>query len=302
MTRFVGGAGADEYIGNPEEADVLSGRGGDDWLYGRGGNDQIAGGADNDVLFGDDGSDTISGGDGDDLIYTGSGVPGSWEAADGGAGNDRIFLAAGYIDDGILYDAGNVRAFGGPGADEIHGGMGENELHGGIGDDYLAAEGGYLEGGAGDDVLYGGGNTELVGGRGDDQLHAYLQPLAVSEPATAVLNGGAGADVFGVRAVNDDYQSVAYVADFSPDQGDRLAFDAFVMRGEAGDSTLYTPREVFTAFDTGADGFSPDGWLDFADTASGAVSQAEDGSISVSLFGDLLVVAGHTAVADWMLA
>jgi hypothetical protein len=254
MTRFVGSSIAEEIFGSPNR-DAIFGEDGDDRLDGNGGNDRIIGGAGNDALCGCEGTDTLRGGAGDDILETSWGVVGEWEVAHGGAGNDRLALTGGYIEDSIAYGVSNVRGYGGAGDDYIRGGMGENLLYGGQGNDYLLAYGGYLSGGAGNDELRGSGIVELTGGKGNDRLHAYLQgeaeilnPDGRMEPATAILTGGFGADSFNVRAVHDVHQSVAFVRDFRPEEGDRLAFDAFdaFELGEyAGGSVQYSHHEVF---------------------------------------------------------
>lgn len=310
MARYFGDDSSNQYTGTAYR-DMIYGNGGDDWLYGRGGNDLIVGGSGNDVLFGEEGTDRFRGGNGDDVIYTGPGVAGQWEVARGGAGNDRVFADGGYIDaDGSVHGVGNLRAFGGAGNDELRAGMADAWLSGGAGNDYLEASAGYLSGDAGNDVLYGQGNVTLRGGGGNDELHAFLAgtvtavtPFGLWQPATATMEGGAGADTFFTRAVWDAYSSTATIQDFRPDEGDRLDLSAYVQGDMAGGSQFYFNWQIFSALDTGADGLTADGKIDLQDTASGAATLSPEGWLTLHFFGDSVVLANGPAAVDlWMTA
>lgn len=154
MTVFNGTSGANVFLGDNLDDDLVNGFGGNDNLSGLGGDDTINGGSGRDIINGGDDDDILSGGSGADTIDGGFGD----NTVDGGSGSDRI--TGGADNDSLL---------GGSGADTINGGDGDDTLSGGAGNDILS-------GGAGDDTLSGGaGNDILTGGVGNNTF-AYNSP------------------------------------------------------------------------------------------------------------------------------
>lgn len=92
-----------------DDANVITGNGGDNVLFGTGRTDIVDAGGGADVVFGRGGHDVIDGGNGSDILL-------------GGAGNDVID--------------------GGAGRDMLFGGAGADRLNGGEGNDVLSGEGG----------------------------------------------------------------------------------------------------------------------------------------------------------------
>ncbi|MBL4916950.1 calcium-binding protein [Szabonella alba] len=107
--RVRGGAGDDTLLGGAG-GDVLAGGTGDDWLAGGGGNDLLHAGPGMDTLDGNDGDDTLFGFDPADegAARAGGGSAPGVNFLNGGAGNDRLWLAA------------NDHGHGGDGADHFH--------------------------------------------------------------------------------------------------------------------------------------------------------------------------------------
>ena len=119
-----GGAGADSIFGETS-SDKLYGEDGADTMVGGKGNDTIDGGADNDLLFGEQGNDKIYGDAGNDTLLGNKGNDSLWggdgadvfyfERGDGrdiifdyAAGEDKIFLASGSIDE-VTMSGGNAK-------------------------------------------------------------------------------------------------------------------------------------------------------------------------------------------------
>lgn len=98
----------------------------------------------------------------------------------------------------VLAGAGNDRASGGDGRDELEGGQGNDRLAGGGGRDVLVgnAGGDTLKGGADDDVLSGNsGDDFLIGGAGNDLLGGGSGDDHLSGgPGDDELIGGKGND------------------------------------------------------------------------------------------------------------
>lgn len=181
-----GGDGADTIVGG-QLGDLLSGDLGAD---------QITGGGGNDVIYFDAADTLVEGGTGrDTAIFIGSQdltfdlVPGSFEEAYGGDGNDVLSanyaevsvglyggagndsLSAGEADDTLFGDSGNDTLDAGDGNDYAVGGSGNDSLYGGSGDDFLSggSHNDYLHGGLNDDILNGDDGSDTVwGGYGDD--------------------------------------------------------------------------------------------------------------------------------------
>ncbi|MGL5830502.1 MAG: M91 family zinc metallopeptidase [Angustibacter sp.] len=131
-----GGDGHDRLLGG-RGADILVGRGEDDYIDGGSGFNQISGGLGDDTILGGVHQDIIYGGSGNDLIRDHGG---------------RNYLNAGQGDDVVV---------GGPDRDTIVGGRGVDRLSGGAGDDILysvavagSPEVDFVDGGAGNDLAY----------------------------------------------------------------------------------------------------------------------------------------------------
>ncbi len=137
---LIGGEEADTLTGAGGN-DTISGRGGNDRLAGGDGNDQISGGAGDDVAAGGGGSDTLSGGEGNDLLLGGAGR----DYIGGGAGNDILDAGAdgaevdgGDGDDVLVLGASDLAASGGDGNDLIIAGGGNSQASGGSGFDWIS--------------------------------------------------------------------------------------------------------------------------------------------------------------------
>jgi Ca2+-binding RTX toxin-like protein len=243
--RYAWDGTTDTYIGLPRvdgedvpvSETITPGSHGDDnardWLYGGAGNDFAVGEGGDDVLFGEEGDDRL----------WGDGVPGSWPAFGGVAGNDALF--------------------GGDGDDYLHGGGGMDWLDGGAGTDtaswydspagvvvflnhglgfggdaegdrlvsvekaegsrfadWLVGDAGAneLRGLDGDDWLFGlDGNDILRGDRdGGDAWHGWPQSndQLLGGRGSDLLYGGMGNDVFWFRAEDFETGVFDYVMDF----------------------------------------------------------------------------------------
>lgn len=139
----------------------------------------------------------VLGGDGNDTIH----APAEGALIDGGKGDDQI-----------TYFGGQSDVRGGEGNDTITAhspGYDAATLSGGDGDDVLNAENfdsGTIDGGAGDDTIFvrnqtwiGTGYTlNVTGGEGDDTITFDASQDMVQPIKSAVVQGGAGADVFGL--------------------------------------------------------------------------------------------------------
>jgi Ca2+-binding RTX toxin-like protein len=192
-----GGAGDDRLDGtdqlgsDPEAADTIDGRGGDD-IIAAGGAATVDGGPGNDIVTARDGAvlATLRGGDGDDRLRNAA-------VAEGGGGNDEIthaLTADGGDGNDIIYGAQN--GSGGAGDDFVSSSAitGPATLDGGLGDDSISSggAGSVAHGGPGNDRLYEGsspgGNLTAVlyGDEGDDRLEGLF--------SGATLDGGVGND------------------------------------------------------------------------------------------------------------
>ena len=159
-----------QYASN--EAEFISGLGGNDNIFGNGGDDIISAGDGNDLVRGGAGQDVVSGDGGTDYIYTR--IDG--DILDGGEGLDWLRLEG---DTGaIQFDALNgtlnsdngqetsitsiERLYATSGDDTVIGDDANNLFYGRNGNDRV-------EGGNGDDIIIGGaGVDQLFGGAGDD--------------------------------------------------------------------------------------------------------------------------------------
>jgi Ca2+-binding RTX toxin-like protein len=160
-TAVLSGSGDDVLSGGPSSERFVAGEG----------NDRLSGGDGNDDLNGEGGENLLIGDGGDDRLAVellsapqGGGTVVAPNRAEGGPGDDHMYMAAGPDialggegDDVVRMGGGDDVAAGGPGADQIYGDEG---------DDLLAGEDDA-------DALVGDeGSDRLLGGRGDDRLVA----------------------------------------------------------------------------------------------------------------------------------
>ena len=174
MATLSGGGGNDSITGDPNfpnEADSLSGLGGNDTLVGLGGNDTLLGGDGDDSLIGGTGADVLNGGAGTDTA--------SYVTAGGS-------VVVNLVTGGTVGDASGdsyvsiENVIGSNSNDTLTGNTGNNVLSGGGGNDSLV-------GGDGNDTLIGGvGADRLIGGAGIDTASYETAGAAV----TASLGGG----------------------------------------------------------------------------------------------------------------
>lgn len=246
----------DDTLTGMDGDDTLHGLGSDDSLFGGAGNDILYGGAGDDILNAGSGANILRGGDGLDHIaltaasqfgsglvarnvssatQTGTGVSLSVEGLnrfldviDGGEGTADALWLTDTADAFFLHDAisefhaevaltedsddrpsiarlAGVEAILGYGGDDII------DL---TSQDY-SLSGSHLQiaAGQGNDVVWGSDADEYISGQnGDDTLF--------SGAGEDTLSGGNGADLFEFTVTSTE----AYIRDFDPDEGDRLAF------------------------------------------------------------------------------
>jgi Ca2+-binding RTX toxin-like protein len=208
----VGGSNRPEAIIGNEQANTLSGLGGDDFISGRGGDDTVRGGAGddeyvfvafpggslgtdrfieqsgtNDRVLIDSLSDILpqTGRNGDDLVVVLT--TGTFRIVDHFNG---LQIESLITQDGQSMVLANG-LIGGNGSGIIAGGKGAQTLDGRGGDDFLYGNDGndHLLGGTGNDRLYGGAGRDVLEGQdGDDMLDGG--------PGGDRLIGGAGRDIF----------------------------------------------------------------------------------------------------------
>ncbi len=199
----LGGAGDDQMYGDlwtplqpvlaqtvaagSEQADLLSGGGGDD---------SAVGGAGADALFGGDGRDLLVGGAGDDNMFGDRNSRGTdyfyWsigrESILDGAGNVvGTNLVSSWIDPQLGAGQDADLMFGGAGADAMTGDGGDDYLDGGLGADMIV-------GGAGADVIFGAEDDDRLHGDGDSLNTASFIYVAPSAHGNDRIDGGDGND------------------------------------------------------------------------------------------------------------
>lgn len=173
-------------------------------LTGGGGNDTLRGGGGHDLLDGNTGDDSVAGGDGEDTLT-------------GNYGNDTLRGEAG--NDQLIDDLGDNLLDGGDGADllKASSATGAHTLLGGTGQDTLSGAGRslLLDGGEDADELTAGnlngeGTATLIGGGGNDHLFVrnhdtvWLRGddgddlLQIYLARNATVEGGAGRDTLDV--------------------------------------------------------------------------------------------------------
>jgi len=193
-----------------QDANSLTGTGGDDLLLGGLGNDTLRGLGGDDALDGGGGVNTLEGGAGNDTYRAGS-TDTIIETAE--AGHDTVlarqdFSLLGNVEDLILVEVDALIGTGNALANLIVGNQGANRLTGGGGNDTLRGEAGAdtLLGEAGDDVLIGGlGNDSLVGGEGQDTA-VYALPWSA-----LTLRAGAGGAVLVTGEGEDTLSGIEFL-------------------------------------------------------------------------------------------
>jgi Ca2+-binding RTX toxin-like protein len=195
---------------NPtDEADTISGFGGDDLVHGLDGADLISGGGGNDTLHGDAGYDKLNGGAGADEMYGGAGndsyivdQSGDTVIEDSDAGVDSVTSSASFtlgdnVEDLVLKGSEDLDGNGNGLANKITGNTGDNTLEGGGGNDTL-------KGLDGDDVLIGGVGTDIMfGGAGIDTFVFELLTDSVNGTARDVIKDfAAGTDKIDLLSID----------------------------------------------------------------------------------------------------
>lgn len=201
----ISGAGGNDNVMAGGGDDTVDGARGDDVLHGNGGEDLLIGGSGFDALFGDQGDDELLGGAGDDTLIGNTGS----DQIHGGAGDDS--LSAGEGDDALWGGRGDDTLIASSGDDTLDGGAGSDVLFAGTGNDVLngqetgEAQRDFLNGGDGDDTIYAGAGDEVSGGRGADTTvlesdlpeHAQIRDFESGQDTLVVLyeEGGVAPEI-----------------------------------------------------------------------------------------------------------
>ncbi|MCP4707467.1 MAG: calcium-binding protein, partial [Planctomycetes bacterium] len=196
--------------------------------------------------------------------------------ADGGEGNDQIFVANEvWIDADLRGGAGNDTIVGGGGIDLIQGDAGADILTGNSGDDFIYGHNetntndddgddvlvgkrgeDFLEGGGGADIILGGrDDDEIYGGTGDDYLYGNQgEDQLFGEVGADYLFGHSGKDYL-YGGIGDDYL-------FGNEADDQLfgGSGADTLVGGADNDVLYGHDELAVDDDNAFDVL----WGDFA--------------------------------------
>jgi len=318
LFRITGTARNDFLNGDPDVAELIVGRGGDDRLTDSflsrnepdKAQDTLLGGAGNDSLFSRGGRDILKGGNGNDFLS-------AYEAGKliGGAGNDTL---------NVLDSASNSSTFlnGGTGFDSasftiavdtdqvIDVNVGETDvlvfdngmrvkgverfqITTGAGNDVITLadndgidtgisgqQGDYANGGAGDDIIFGlGGNDELFGGEGNDILDGGAGRDRLHGEGGDLLIGGEGNDRFVFHTDFDASREVDRIADFDASEGDLLLFTQIF----ESDDFLSSVVDPFA-----------DGLARVTDTADGVLLEVRERGVADAEFQDLVLLEGVT--------
>ena len=199
------------------DANILSGRDGDDTIFaldgddtvdGGDGDDDIHGGLGDDVLSGGLGSDILRGEEGADLLMVGTGVfevADSFVTLDGGANGadnqgDTAFFNSENGASGVVADLSTGEAVARINGRTIASIQNVENLTGTTHDDVLRGDaiGNLILGIAGDNLIDGqAGNDTLVGGADDDTIEGGAgDDVLVGGGGENVLSGGEGDDLF----------------------------------------------------------------------------------------------------------
>lgn len=254
---LVGTVDNDELKGT-ELGDKLIGGDGNDRLLGHGGNDLLRAGDGDDVLYGGDGNDRLEGNEGDDELYDAYGD----DTLLGGAGNDHIagggltFLMDGGAGDDSLSAGlgGSGSLFGGAGNDALY--IATGYLYGGYSGTIRA------DGGDGDDTIAISGDFGTVtiaasGGAGRDTFD--LRSAAGNTISVTDFMVGTGGDRIEVGALapynfqGDPFGAAGYLRWRQVGQDAVLELDADGLAGAA-----HSWRELATFSNVNAAGFTRD--------------------------------------------
>jgi Ca2+-binding RTX toxin-like protein len=203
-----------------DDANLLSGMGGDDELRGHDGPDVLDGGNGRDFLLGGGGGDTLNGGDDNDAAsyFTSSaGVIVSLitDAAGGGDAegddlNSIEDIEGSLFSDILIGDDGRNIFYGRSGADTLKGYGGNDALFADYGDDSLSGMDGddYLSGGPGRDALDGGRNYDVMDGGpgGDTFVWSSIEDTSVVVPTSDLVGDFdfAEGDLLDLRGIDAD--------------------------------------------------------------------------------------------------
>lgn len=213
-----------------DQADTLSGSGGDDAIRGGRGNDRLDGNAGNDTVMGGDGDDMLTGSFGNDTLR-------------GEAGNDQLSddLGNNLLDGGDGADALSARSLagahtllGGAGNDTLSGAGREVLLNGGTDNDRLSVGGWVLSNGSNQRIQQG--SATLIGGSGHDYLDADRVDIVQ-------LRGDAGDDWLNARSWNATLEGGAgqdtLYGHYESAAGDVSGIARWRLDGGAGDDDIY---------------------------------------------------------------
>lgn len=186
-------------------------------LFGGVGTDTITGGDEADTIEGGADLDTLAGGGGDDRFAYAVGEAAVGENADGGPGDDALWITGSPVRDVFSVTAPGVGTVGVAETASQTGwtAMAERVTIDALGgdDDVTAVTADVpldLRGGDGDDVLTGAGQDDrLDGGAGDDVLDggASGDDTLIGGPGADALRGGAGADRFSCGGTGDTFDA-----------------------------------------------------------------------------------------------
>ena len=218
------GSGYGDVLGGDDDANRLSGGGGNDRLSGKGGDDVLEGGAGADRLSGGAGVDTVSyaGSDRGVRVYLETGTGKGGHAEGDVIAQVENVLGSGY-GDVLGGDDGANRLSGAGGNDRLSGRGGDDHLLGGAGADRLDGGAGAdrLDGGAGVDwVFYAGSNQGVTvdlgegtgkGGYAEDDVITQVENVLGSgygdvlegDDGANRLSGGSGNDRLSGRSGDD---------------------------------------------------------------------------------------------------
>ena len=196
---IIGSQFGDVLLGNPSQANILEGLGG------------------NDVLIGGDGNDFLIGGPGADFMFGGKGEDGTSYLTSWGAVQVDLLTHSAHGGDAegdVLIAMEDVQ--GSQYGDVLLGDNSRNVLDGWLGDDIIDGRGGpdVITGGGGNDIIYGGADGDILDGGPGIDLLTYVN---VAGPVTVNLfnRTGANGDKMGDINTQNQFVQLADPAGFS---------------------------------------------------------------------------------------